>query len=146
MEIIVYITLSTSCDKPCRQHCLTIQHSGLLHKPRPPSSARARLLHTRGWATPWCSSSWWHNHYSISTTNDNYCMNASFWSSSWLHGQMSQSIPLEIFKISKCKKACVHNALNNSRWNADISMENFTVENISQFLNSGVFFRGQSNP
>jgi hypothetical protein len=59
---------------------------------------------------------------------------ASFWSSSWLHGQCLQAIAPQIFEVSKRKKACVHDALYDSRWIADISVENFSVEHITQFV------------
>jgi hypothetical protein len=62
-------------------------------------------------------------------------LKVSFLSSSWLNGQTLQGIAPQIFQASKRKKALVHDALTDSRWIADISMENFSVEHITQFVN-----------
>lgn len=59
---------------------------------------------------------------------------ASFWSSSWLNGKTLQSIAPKIFEVSKRKKRCVQDALDHDKWIADISVNNFTVEHMSQFV------------
>jgi hypothetical protein len=60
---------------------------------------------------------------------------ASFWSSSWLNGATPQSIAPRIFEVSKRKKRCVQDALVNDKWIADINVDSFTVEHMSQFVN-----------
>ena len=62
-------------------------------------------------------------------------MTAHFWTSSWLNGMAPMSIAPKIFEASKKKNRRVQNALTNLNWVADISVQNFTVEHITEFVN-----------
>jgi hypothetical protein len=46
-----------------------------------------------------------------------------------------QAIAPQIFEVSKRKEASVHDALSDSKWITDISVEKFSVEHITQFVN-----------
>jgi hypothetical protein len=60
---------------------------------------------------------------------------ASFWTSSWLDAKPPKLIAPMIYEASKRKKnRTVHDALANNRWIVDVSIANFTVEHISQFI------------
>jgi hypothetical protein len=59
---------------------------------------------------------------------------ASFWSSSWLRGATPKEIAPMIFEVSKRKNRCVQDALAGNKWIADIVVDTFTIEHISQFI------------
>ena len=59
---------------------------------------------------------------------------ASFWSSSWLDGTSPKLLAPKIFEASKRKNRVVGDALIEQRWIADIKVDAFTTEHISQFI------------
>ena len=61
-------------------------------------------------------------------------MVARFWSSSWLNGISPKALASKVFEASKKKNRSVQNALDNLNWVADISVQQFTTQHISQFI------------
>ena len=62
-------------------------------------------------------------------------LKASFWESSWLQGISPRVLAPDIFEASKRKNRNVHDALTDFKWIANLRIDNFTVEHISQFVN-----------
>jgi hypothetical protein len=59
---------------------------------------------------------------------------ASFWTSSWLEARSTKLVAPLIYEASKRKKRTVHDALANNRSIADVSVANFSVEHMTQFI------------
>ena len=61
-------------------------------------------------------------------------LKASFWGAAWVNGLSPQLIAPAVFKASRRKNRCVHDALTDEKWISDLDVLNFTTDHFAQFI------------